>query len=120
MLETENGWLLILDVTDGTMVYREMVCSNHYSYAWSTFYDEQEHHLFVEVGDAYGGICIDTRTWTKLLDIPNMLGYDQRTKSVYQAVWNEEQFGYLITATYFPPADELIEIAREYVGMEAE
>ena len=109
-----------MDVTDGTVAYCEIMRTDYFYVVWSASYDEQEQRLFVNGGKDFSSICIDTRTWTKLLDIPNMLGYDQRTKSVYKAVWDLEQEDYFLKATYFPPADELIEIAREFVGMDAE
>ena len=119
LLQTDDGLLLILDATNGTIVYSEVI----YTYTFSddlfrTYYDEQDRRLFIKGDLDYHGICLDIDTWTKLVGIPGMLGYDCETNMVYQATVDSQTAEHRITASYFPPTYELIGIARELVGMD--
>ena len=119
LLQTDDGLLLIIDATNGTIVYSEVI----YTYTFSgdlfrTYYDEQDRRLFIRGDLDYHGICLDIDTWTKLVGIPGMLGYDCETNMVYQATVDPQTAEHRITASYFPPADELVDIARELVGMD--
>ena len=119
MLQTDSGLLLLLDATSGTIVYFEVLCPNSRSdYIWKPFYDRQEQRLFIRTNLSFNSICIDTATWTKMADIPGMIGYDSETNMVYQTSTELLTAGSRITASYFPPADEMISIARELVGMD--
>ena len=59
-----------------------------------------------------------TATWTKMANIPGMIGYDSETNMVYQTSTELLTAGSRITASYFPSSGELIEIARSLVGMD--
>lgn len=119
MLQTDESLLLILDVTSGTIVYREILCfDRYYNFIWTPYYDPQDHRLFIRGVLTNDSICLDTNTWTKMASIPGMIGYDSETNLVYQATVDPETAENRITASYFPPADELIEIARELVGID--
>lgn len=119
MLQTDDGLLLILEAASGTVVYNEVL----YTYTFSNvlfrpYYDKQDRRLFICGDLEHHGICLDTNTWTKMASIPGMIGYDSETNLVYQATVDPETAENRITASYFPPADELIEIARELVGID--
>lgn len=119
MLQTDSGLLLILDATSGTIVYNEVLCPDSRSdYIWQPFYDQQEQRLFIRTNLQYDSICIDTVTWTKMADIPGMIGYDSETNMVYQTNTELLTAGSRITASYFPSSGELIKIARSLVGMD--
>lgn len=103
MLQTDSGLLLILDATSGTIVYFEVLCPNSRSdYIWKPFCDRQEQRLFIRTNLSFDSICIDTATWTKMANIPGMIGYDSETNMVYQTSTELLTAGSRITASYFP------------------
>ena len=119
MLQSEEGLLLFLDVASGTVVYNEVIYPNSYSnFILQPYYDRQEQRLFIKGDLNYNSICLDTVTWTKLVSIPSMLGYDSETNMVFQTMTDPETAEETITASYFPSSGELIEIARSLVEMD--
>jgi hypothetical protein len=120
MLQTYDGMFRILDVKDGTVAYSEIIYQYASSrYVLESFYDSQEQRLFIKGDLEHDSICIDTKTWSKLASIPKMLGYDSKNNMVYQVTVDPETSEHRIVATYFPPTDELIEIARSLVGLDS-
>lgn len=119
LIQTMDDLLLIIDINSGTIVYSEVLCPDSRSdYIWRPFYDQQEQRLFIRTNLSYDSICIDTATWTKMANIPGMIGYDSETNMVYQTSTELLTAGSRITASYFPSSGELIEIARSLVGMD--
>jgi hypothetical protein len=120
LLQTGNNLLLILDVTNNRKgVYSEVIYPDaDIRCILRPFYDPQEQRLLIKGDLDHDSICIDTKTWTKLARIPKMLGYDSETNMVYQMTVDPATAEHRIIATYFPPTDELIQIARSLVGID--
>ena len=64
------------------------------------------------------GICVDTESWTKLVDIPHMVGYDPVSDMVFtfDAYTTQEDLTKHITAVQIPTTEELVELAQEFLG----
>ena len=64
------------------------------------------------------GICVDTESWTKLVDIPHMLMYDPVSDKVliFESFGIAEDKPKHVTAVRIPTTEELIAIGKAYLG----
>lgn len=83
---TEDGKLLIYDLTDGTILYRDQLPSA-YGGRLQTYVDKANNRLYISSGifnAAQDGICVDLGSWTRLGYVPGLVWFDEETGLLYQ------------------------------------
>lgn len=119
LLQTITEQISICDTSTGEIVYTEWdeaLTSTAQLYcvedpAHSRLYIRKEHNG--TVGDSAS--CIDTRTWTKIADIPGFVTLDPRSNTIYRMVDIPDELDRLV-ACRLPGTEELISVARQLVG----
>lgn len=113
MAKTEDMQLLIYDVSDGTIVYRQQLQTADYTDLLA-FADEENNRLYIadeSITSHPNGLCLDTTTWTRLAELDGLICYVAQTNEVYLY---SSYSG--LTAYYVPSTAELVELGKSLLG----
>lgn len=119
LLQTATEQIIICDTATGEIVYTEWdeaLDSTAQLYcvedpANSRLYIRKEHNGSVDDSAS----CIDTRTWTKIADIPGFVTLDPRSNTIYRIADMPDGPDRLV-ACRLPGTEELISAAHQLVG----
>ena len=110
--QTEDDQILIYEIASGQIVYREQMEASFFD-GMAVYEDPVNQRLYLCADHSYSmanGLCLDTTTWTKLMEIRTMLCYVPQTNEVY-CYRNEK-----ITAYVIPSTAELVALGKTIVG----
>lgn len=116
LIQGIDGQVSICNIESGVFVYQEwdgkVIALSEIHYAE----DPVNQRLYVRKVNyrdmMTSGSCIDTRTWTKIVDIPGFVTYDVKTDTIYR--WCMDMSGAIsLYASNLPGTAELISIAKE-------
>lgn len=114
LVQTSTGQLIIYSTTTGDLVYSERdeemsVISEVYCAE-----DTIRHRLYIETSSSFGS-CIDTRSWTKIAEIPRFAAYNAHSNTIYRWLPYGEMNSMLVACT-LPETEELVAIAKSILS----
>lgn len=109
---TEDGKLLIYDLTDGTILYQDQL-PNAYGGTLQTWLDKANRRLYIGTGvfnSPDDGICVDPDSWTRLGYVPGLVWFDEEAGLLYQ--YNKSYSDPAILYATIPGTAELVELGQ--------
>lgn len=110
---SEDGKLLIYDLSDGTILYRDQLAKS-YSGALRTYVDSAKNRLYISTGEfSYenDALCIDLGSWERLGYVQALIWFDEETGLLYQ--YNRNYSAPAIYYATVPSTEELVKLAQE-------
>lgn len=108
MMVMTDGGIRIFDAGTGELVYSE------HRKLWNWEADPERERLYLYGDDA--GICVSTRSWEKIAQIPDMVAFDAQSNRIVRCVRDGDRCQ-LVTAT-IPDTPDLIAACRELFRIE--
>lgn len=110
LLLTQDGQVFLYDIASGELLLREQVDMASSSRI-SAYVDEEGRRLYLVLDEDQKGYLIDLTSWTKLMEVPDMLCYLPRSGLILRCTYSED-----LTACRLPRTGELIELGTGLIS----
>ncbi len=110
LIQTSTGKINIYSTATGELVYSEWGDALSASLEPYCAEDPIRHRLYIETSTLFGS-CIDTRSWTKIAEIPQFAAFNAHSNTIYRWLPYEEMNSQLVACT-LPETEELVSIAK--------
>lgn len=115
VVKTADQQIVIYDTASGGILYRE-VRETTGSGSFQVWWDGEKERLYIADSrlDDASGLCLDTRSWTKLCNLSGLIWFDGESGACYSYSGSPTQ--YLIRQR-IPSTGELVEMGKAILGL---
>lgn len=112
---TEDKLLCIIDGTTAETVYQQSMADYYFWDPPSFAADPKGERLYIWETE---GLCVDTRSWSTLFDIPDIDLYDPVSDRILyiDSILEEDSYIDTLQSYRLPTTEELVEMGRQFLG----